>query len=132
MAEKKTRLEPPDRDAASALAVRERARDDAATVIFSEDELGYDIQEAPIARQQDGTTPLGRPTAFGPYEVVDLLGQGGMGVVYKGRGPRDEIVAIKVMSPEHAAKSHLVRRFLREFKICEMLDHPNIARAMGA
>ena len=54
-----------------------------------------------------------------------------MGVVYKAKNPRDGEVAIKVMSEKHAAKPHLVKRFLREFKICEMLDHPNIARALS-
>jgi len=123
MAERRPRLKPHD----PALAA---PRSDQ-TVIY--DDLETDVQHAPdVAVQREGFTPLGMPVSLGPYKVVDLLGEGGMGVVYKGRGKRDEIVAIKVMSAKHAAKPSLVKRFLREFKICEMLDHPNIARAIGA
>jgi serine/threonine protein kinase len=105
---------------------------DGGTVIFDEDELESDIQRAPEAAvQRDGFSPLGLPIAFGPYKVSGVLGKGGMGVVYKGFGRRDGDVAIKVMSEKHAAKPALAARFLREFKICEMLDHPNIARAIS-
>ena len=69
---------------------------------------------------------------YGEYRVTSLLGEGGMGVVYKATDPEGHPVAVKVMGEQHTAKPHLVKRFAREFAICEMLDHPNIARALGA
>ncbi len=125
MAERRPRLQPHER------TVTTGPRDDA-TVIYDDGELSAEVQHAPeVAASREGYTPLGMPVSFGPYKVTGMLGKGGMGVVYKGqRG--DEVVAIKVMTDKHAAKPNLVKRFLREFKICEMLDHPNIARAIGA
>jgi len=121
MGDKPTRLKPHDRPKSEH------------TVIYDEDELTEDVQHAPeVHAHKRGYTPLGLPVSFGPYKVIDVLGEGGMGIVYKGQGKKGELVAIKVMSAKHAAKPALVKRFLREFKICEMLDHPNVARAIGA
>ena len=64
---------------------------------------------------------------FGPYEVVRLLGRGGMAEVYLGRHSglgRD--VAIKVLSPSLAAEADFRRRFEREARTVAALKHPNI------
>jgi serine phosphatase RsbU (regulator of sigma subunit) len=103
-----------------------------ATVVYDVDDQETDVQKAPEAVvQREGYTPLGLPVAFGRYKVISQLGEGGMGVVYKAHGRGDGDVAVKVMSEKHAAKPHLVKRFLREFKICHMLEHPNIARGLS-
>jgi len=61
------------------------------------------------------------------YEIVDVLGSGGMGHVYRARRLRlgDE-VAIKVMQPAHDSPPELRERFLRESRACAQLRHPNI------
>ncbi|MCC6625205.1 MAG: protein kinase [Deltaproteobacteria bacterium] len=101
------------------------------TEIFDPDDAEAEVQHAPEAVvHRKNFTPLGVPISLGPFQILGTLGKGGMGTVYKGHSKKDGDVAIKVMSEKHAAKPHLVKRFLREFKICEMLDHPNIARAI--
>lgn len=61
------------------------------------------------------------------YEIIDVLGSGGMGQVYRARRIRlgDE-VAIKVMQATHSAPPELRQRFLRESRACAQLRHPNI------
>ena len=61
------------------------------------------------------------------YEIIDVLGSGGMGQVYRARRIRlgDE-VAIKVMQTTHTAPPEARERFLRESRACAQLRHPNI------
>jgi len=63
----------------------------------------------------------------GRYEIVAILGTGGMGQVYRARRPLlgDE-VAVKVMQTSSDAPSDLRQRFLRESRACAQLRHPNI------
>lgn len=71
---------------------------------------------------------------FGPYEVVDELGRGGMGVVLLARradGRYDREVALKVV-PAALVQGHLESRFRAEVRILADLDHPNIARLLDA
>ncbi len=64
---------------------------------------------------------------LGQYKVVDILGQGGMSVVYKGRHElTDQEVALKILPPELAAHSQVKSRFLEEARALAQLDHPNI------
>ncbi|HEY0481551.1 MAG TPA: serine/threonine-protein kinase [Kofleriaceae bacterium] len=64
---------------------------------------------------------------LGQYELVDVLGQGGMSVVFKGRHKlTDQEVALKILPPELAAHSQVKSRFLDEAKALAALDHPNI------
>jgi TolB-like protein/Tfp pilus assembly protein PilF len=63
---------------------------------------------------------------LGPYEVVGLLGSGGMGEVYRARDPRlEREVAIKVLPGEVADRTHL-RRFEQEARAAGALNHPNV------
>jgi serine/threonine protein kinase len=71
------------------------------------------------------------PTRIGRYEVEGLLGQGGMGAVYKARDPElDRTVAIKTVSPLLLASEELrqeyLERFRREARAAGRLSHPNI------
>src|SRR5579863_8080397 len=66
-------------------------------------------------------------TRSGPYEVVALIGAGGMGEVYKARDTRlDRIVAIKVLPAHLADKPELRERFEREARTIAGLNHPHI------
>ena len=66
-------------------------------------------------------------TRLGPYEILALIGAGGMGEVYKARDTRlDRTVAIKTLSPRLAADAQFRERFDREARVISQLDHPNI------
>lgn len=65
----------------------------------------------------------------GDYQIVEVLGAGGMGQVYKVRNVLSErIEAMKVLLPNMGNDPELADRFLREIKVQAALDHPNIAR----
>ncbi len=62
------------------------------------------------------------------YDIVDLLGEGGMGVVYRARDTRlDRDVAIKLLPRRIASESHELARFKVEAKAAAALNHPNVA-----
>src|SRR6266498_570552 len=64
---------------------------------------------------------------IGPYEVLTLLGEGGMGEVYRGRDPRlGREVAIKVLAPDSARDNDAIARFEREARAIAALSHPNV------
>ena len=68
----------------------------------------------------------------GEYKILDEIGSGGMGIVFRGARADDEYnqhVAIKVVSGVFASKAHL-ERFRRERQILAYLNHPNIARLL--
>ncbi len=66
-------------------------------------------------------------TQLGPYEIVSLIGAGGMGEVYKARDLRlGRDVAIKVMPASFAADPERLRRFEQEARAVASLSHPNI------
>ena len=71
--------------------------------------------------------PLAAGTRLGPYEVLDLVGFGGMGEVYRARDPRlGRDVAIKVLPAEVGADPDRLRRFEQEARAVAALNHPNI------
>ena len=64
---------------------------------------------------------------LGPYEIVSLLGAGGMGEVFRARDTRlDREVAIKILPPEFAQNAERRERFQREAKAISQLNHPHI------
>jgi TolB-like protein/predicted Ser/Thr protein kinase len=71
--------------------------------------------------------PLASGSRLGPFEVLEPLGAGGMGEVYRARDTRlGRIVAVKVLRPDVAADPNRVERFEREARAASALNHPNI------
>ncbi len=65
---------------------------------------------------------------IGRYKIVEKLGEGGMGVVYKAQDIRlDRIVALKVLAAHLLSDNEAKKRFEREAKAAAALDHANVA-----
>jgi serine/threonine-protein kinase len=76
--------------------------------------------------------PLPSGTRLGAYEILGLLGAGGMGEVYRARDTKlNRDVALKVLLPEVAGDPERLARFRREAQILASLNHPNIAHIYG-
>jgi eukaryotic-like serine/threonine-protein kinase len=71
--------------------------------------------------------PLVGTTLAGNYEILEFLGQGGMGVVYKARHAlMDRVVAIKMLQAALITDSMSVKRFQQESKAASRINHPNV------
>src|SRR3954447_25355855 len=75
------------------------------------------------------TTDESRALIGGRYELLGMLGAGGMGTVYRARDRElDEIVALKVLKKDLAASAGMLERFRREVKLARRVTHRNVAR----
>lgn len=86
---------------------------------------------SPLAREIDGgessvsSSLIGR--RLGKYEIIELLGQGGMATVYKGYQPEiDRFVAVKVLPPHPGQDRQFIDRFRLEARTIAQLQHPHI------
>ena len=76
--------------------------------------------------------PLGPGSRLGIYEIISIVGAGGMGEVYRGRDATlNRDVAIKVLPAALAADAERLARFKREAQVFASLNHPNIAHVYG-
>src|SRR5215471_14832052 len=70
--------------------------------------------------------------AFGLFEVIALIGEGGMGIVYRARDTRlQRDVALKFLPDHFSVDPDRVGRFQREAQLLASLNHPNIAQIYG-
>jgi serine/threonine protein kinase len=77
--------------------------------------------------------PQAGPATLGEYELLEQIGMGGMGSVFKARHRRMErTVALKVMLAQQVADENAIRRFHQEVRAAARLEHPNIVAAYDA
>jgi CheY-like chemotaxis protein len=122
--------------------------------LFSPEEMDRSLETLPGLQGADGEgvarglVAAGKLTPFqaaavrarrfeelviGNYQVLDRLGAGGMGTVYKARHRRmKRVVALKVLSRKLGQSEKVVRRFQREVELVASLNHPNIVMAHDA
>lgn len=73
------------------------------------------------------------PTQIGQYQLIEKLGQGGMGTVYKAlHGKLKRTVAVKLLPAHRQRAPQAISRFHREMEAVGRVDHPNIVRAHDA
>lgn len=87
--------------------------------------------DAPVPN--DGAAPdASFPRPFGKYELVDLIGTGGMAEIYKARhlGPEgfSKHLVVKKILPEYAQNKAFVNMLIAEAKVTSLLEHPNIVQ----
>lgn len=89
-------------------------------------------QTRPLSGHSELGDVIPSPTQIGPYEVIDKIGEGGMGVVYKATQslPR-RTVALKVIKPQMVTR-HSLERFRFETQVLGRLQHPGIAQIYDA
>jgi serine/threonine-protein kinase len=108
----------------------------AATRPWSARDLGRELMT------RDGLTPFqvnyllqgrGRDLVLGGYALLERLGQGGMGQVFKARHRKmNRVAALKVIRKDRVRGSDAVRRFQRELRVAAQLSHPHIVEAYDA
>ena len=82
------------------------------------------MQDHPSSARRQQTAG---PVHVGPYRLLAQVGQGGRGIVYRGRDTRDKKqVALKVLYSEVSRQSRAVQGFWQEFRLLQRLNHPNV------
>ena len=91
------------------------------------------LAQAIASQTHDGneTAPVPEPEEiadkFPQFEILECLGRGGMGVVYKARQKSlNRLVAIKILAPERVNDARFSERFAREAELLANLSHPHI------
>ncbi|MCA9013019.1 MAG: protein kinase [Planctomycetaceae bacterium] len=90
-----------------------------------------DVTGPPSATSAELPLPTG--AKLGQYDLLEEVGRGGMGVVYKARHRKlNRLVALKLLPPSLTNDAGMLERFEHEMRAIGSLDHPNIVRAMDA
>jgi serine/threonine protein kinase len=92
-------------------------------LVFIKDVSVTKTLESPIEKLTQGTLFARR------YEIIEELGKGGMGVVYRVKDEKlDEEMALKLLKPEIATKKEIIERFKNELKLSRKIGHKNVCR----
>jgi formylglycine-generating enzyme required for sulfatase activity len=95
--------------------------------------MALDGRSQATPSSQTALPQLAIGSRFDTYELMEKLGEGGMGAVWKARHVKlDKFVALKVLPPHLMQDPEAVRRFEREMRAVGKLDHPHVVRAMDA
>src|SRR5687768_3226862 len=105
------------------------------TLLAAHDEAGDLFERGPAAAAIIGaeivppaTGHLAPGQCIGPYEIVEAIGAGGMGEVYRARDTRlHRDVALKILAPALVANPARRARFVQEARAASALEHPHIA-----
>ncbi|HBL44552.1 MAG TPA: hypothetical protein DDZ90_14290, partial [Planctomycetaceae bacterium] len=105
-------------------------------LLLAYDDAGSFLEKSPVgsgdsqSMNLDFLTPSDDPNllgSLGEYQIYNIIGQGGMGIVFRALDPKlNRIVAIKVMSPLLAVNPNAKKRFLREAQAAAAVSHPHI------
>ena len=95
---------------------------------------GPDLAETIVDDRAGERSALPRAVCIGRYELRDVLGGGGQGVVYKAlqRGAVEQTVAIKTLRAEGLAAEGDVKKFLQEMRLMTELDHPGLVSILDS
>jgi serine/threonine protein kinase len=87
----------------------------------------------PMDRDPGVRELFGHPTTIGRYHILEVIGEGGMGVVYRAeqRHPVRRTVALKLIKPGMDSRQ-IIARFESERQALALMDHPNVARVLDA
>ena len=107
--------------------------------LLANDDSGDNLVEAAVSKAVDTLPDEQAASAndligkhIGPYLVTELIGKGGMGMVYKARDTQlNRSVAIKALPSDRLSDPERKRRFLTEAKATSALNHPNIVTVHG-
>ncbi len=98
--------------------------------LLSQEEKPAELLDSPLGKIAAGVLAAVQPKPgmqFGPYQILALLGVGGMGEVYRAKDTRlERVVALKFLPSDRLADSERKRRFLLEARTVAGLNHPNI------
>jgi serine/threonine protein kinase len=91
------------------------------------------VEATEIAHRKTTVRQLGHPEQIGPYRILECIGEGGMGIIYKAeqRQPVRRVVALKVIKLGMDTRE-VIARFDVERQALAMLSHPNVARVLDA
>ncbi len=99
------------------------------------DDTRHELNTAPRKISLDFLAPCdvpGRLGRLGPYEIIEVIGQGGMGVVLRAHDPKlNRTVALKVLTPEFGASPTAKKRFSREARAAAAVSHPHVITIHG-
>lgn len=96
-----------------------------------EDFRKYLVESKTLSEYQAALVQRGREDGFfiGEYVILDRIGSGQSGGVYKAAHKSGQILAVKVLPGSKARDTNMLNRFLREGRLLTQLDHPNVVRA---
>ena len=85
------------------------------------------IEPTPVGQYLSPCEVPGAIGKLGPYEILEEIGRGGMGVVFRAHDPKlQRIVAVKALAPELARLPSARQRFLREARAAAAISHPHV------